>query len=204
MAGCSSSDDELAALDAALGIDPPLAAGHAAELADTDDELAALLDVAPRRQERYTRRGALLASHMRSCRKARGRRAHNLAPHVLQRIDAHNERHAIRAEDVINVADKRRPRIKGKGAWKRWVPAAVQRVSWGTKPIKRLLKKPPRRLRLKQPCAAMVATSASSARSWVYFTRSGHSYVQDCLPPLGPHRSRIKGKRKVGEYRTAL
>jgi hypothetical protein len=177
MARSSGSDDELAALGAALGI-----AGHAAELHDTDDELAAVLDAAPRHQERYRRRGALLAAHMRAVKHARGRRVLHLAPHVLERIDAHNERHAVRAEDVIDVTEKRRPLIKGKGAWKQWVPAAIQRVSWGTKPIKRVLKKPSRRLRRKQPRAAMVATSAASARTWVYFTQSGHSYVQDSPP----------------------
>ena len=180
MARSSGSDDELAALDAALGI-----AGHAAELNDTDDELAAVLDAAPRHQEGYRRRGALLAAHMRAVKCALGRRALHLAPHVFERIDAHSERHAVRTEDFIDVTDKRRPLIKNKGAWRRWVPAAVQRVSWGTKPIKRVLKKPSRRLRLKQPRAAMVAPSAASAHTWVCFTQSGHSYVQDSPPGLG-------------------
>jgi hypothetical protein len=54
-------------------------------------------------------------------------------------IDKHNSQHAVRLADLIDVAETRRPRYRGKGATKRWLPSAVLRSCFG---VRRSIGKP--------------------------------------------------------------
>ena len=55
-------------------------------------------------------------------------------PHVVANIAKHNNCHAIRSCDLINVGERKQRRVKGKGKHRQWLPSAILRCCWGTPP----------------------------------------------------------------------
>ena len=56
---------------------------------------------------------------------------------VEEKIKDHNKRFAIRVTDLIDLDQKRGSRpIKGRGTYKKWVPSAVLRVTYGRGRVK--------------------------------------------------------------------
>ena len=50
-----------------------------------------------------------------------------VAKHTCRQIKMHNARNAVRADDVIDVKGRKRPKITGTGRSKRWLPSACLR-----------------------------------------------------------------------------
>ena len=95
---------------------------------------------------------------------------------VQARVDRHNEHDAIRSNDLINVNEKTRVRERGRGAYRNWLPSAIQRVCWGF-----------RRRLTKKGLASMTAPSVSSARTSAGFHEGNHSHVQDIRDATAHH-----------------
>lgn len=117
--------------------------------------------------ERFRRRGSLLAHHMRAVKHAKGRRPKSLPEHVRAAVARMNARHAVRAGDVVDVDLRGRPKVvRGRGAWKRWLPTAILRACFGIRPPR------VRKSKLPSPLTA-------SARCIAGFYSAGHSYVKE-------------------------
>ncbi len=148
---------------------------------DSDEELGGLIErvlpaVVPR--DRFRQRGAQLCRFMRlrkAC-KAEGR-PKGIAPHVAERIRRHNADLAIRAEDVIDVCEKKPARVYGTGARKLWRPGAILRVCWGIRPRNRSCQKEP------PTASALVA----SARTWAMFCQGNHAYIASVRAAMAEH-----------------
>ena len=86
------------------------------------------------------RKGTAIAKcHAATMRKAKeakaAQRGQVVSSHVQSQIDVMNERHAVRAGDVIDTSDigrqkRRRLRGQGPGAANRWLPTALLRGAW--------------------------------------------------------------------------
>ncbi len=50
-----------------------------------------------------------------------------VAKHTAGQIKAHNANNAVRADDIINVQDRRRRKIAGRGRSRKWLPSACLR-----------------------------------------------------------------------------
>eukprot|EP00974_Lingulodinium_polyedra_P029736 2865871-Lingulodinium_polyedra.AAC.1 len=61
-----------------------------------------------------------------------------VAQHVVDSIARSNERHAVRSEDVVDLAERRPAVAHGKGAWKKWLPQMVLRACWGARPARQI------------------------------------------------------------------
>ena len=70
-----------------------------------------------------------------------------------------NERHAVRAEDVVVITESRPALVKGKGAWKRWLPQMVLRSCWGATPARQIKR---RRITCKQNGTPMAGVATKS------------------------------------------
>ena len=75
------------------------------------------------------------AQHMRQCKEIRQltRLRGRVPQHTADRIDAHNEHNTVRVTDLINLHETRRPRYRGRGAQKRWLPSALLRGAFGVR-----------------------------------------------------------------------
>ena len=76
-------------------------------------------------KEHYTQRGELLCEHMRVCKKLRSEHPKAVAPHVHERIRIYNEDCAVRPEELIDLEQVRKMRLKGRGAYKKWSPTRL-------------------------------------------------------------------------------
>lgn len=96
-------------------------------------------------------------------------------------VRRHNEEHAKTAEDIIDLAQRRPLRVKGRGSYKRWIAPAIQRACWGLRPHRRVakkIKKPRRRLRGKQAIRPPPAPTSASTRFVAVYSRSSPAHVQ--------------------------
>ena len=127
-----------------------------------------------------------MSHHMRRVKLAKGKTSHTVAQHVLERICRHNEQHAVRSDDVIDIAERKPTKVKGKGAYQRWLPQALQRVCWGLRP--RMVHKKFRvSSKQSQPSCRTVAPVASSANVWASFMQGGSSHVQEIRNAMSEH-----------------
>ena len=128
-------------------------------------------------KEKFKWRGHLLAAHMRKIKAAHAKsRPRAVAAHVRDRIQRFNTGHAVREDDLANVDEKKEAKIKGRGAYQRWLPDAIQRSCWGGRP-RTLHKK--WRLRAKQPQPSrVVAPLAISCNAWASFMQGAGTHVQ--------------------------
>ena len=136
---------------------------------DLADVLAAVSSLDMQRAQ-FARRSHLLMKHARACKElARAKRGLQVADHVLQRIEVHNQDMAKTREDIIDVTEKVPVKHRGKGSYRHWVPSALLRVCWGLKPRLRILKnathRPRRRLQGKRCVPRAVAPTVASART---------------------------------------
>jgi hypothetical protein len=139
---------------------------------DSDAELADIIAAARHAEPKFEQRGCLLTRHMRGVKKALNTSAVvKVAPHVERRIEYHNMNLAIRASDIIDVSEKKEPIVRGKGKYRHWLPAALQRVCWGLKPLRIRI-----RVRGKRPHVA--APSSASLRTWAGMCHAGTTYTQ--------------------------
>ena len=117
--------------------------------------------------------------HMRARKReiALGR-APSIAQHTKELINWHNEDHAKTLEEIIDLAQRRRTRIRGSGKCKHWVPMSCLRVCWGLKPRPRICKKPRVRLRGKQTAFRMAAPTSMSTQAWAALSRGPPQYLQ--------------------------
>jgi hypothetical protein len=105
---------------------------------------------------------------------------------VLERILRHNEQHAVRSDDVIDVEERKPTKVKGKGAFKQWLPQALQRVCWGARP--RILHKKFRlSSRQSRPCYRSVAPVANSTNTWASFMQGSSAHVQQIRNAMSEH-----------------
>ena len=140
---------------------------------DSDHDLGDVLAVVnslDMQRARFARRSHLLMKHARACKElARAKRGLQVADHVLQRIEVHNQDMAKTREDIIDVTEKVPVKHRGKGSYRHWVPSALLRVCWGLKPRQRILKiathRPRRRLQGKRCVPRAVAPTVASART---------------------------------------
>ena len=107
-------------------------------------------------------------------RKAMGKKTgRKVANHVMAKVHKYNTRCAVRVSDVIDIEEKKKTKIRGKGKSHLWLPTAVQRVCWGVRPLKQR-----RRTAKTPPANDWCAPSAGSMRGLARFLEAGHSYVQ--------------------------
>lgn len=137
--------------------------------ADSDAEIGIMLEHVAQAQDRfgrYQQRGRLLLCMARKCKALKAKRQ-PVPAHVLQRIRVHNEDMAKTREDLIDLSEKKPAKYRGTGAYKHWVPAAIQRVCWGLRPRKRICKKkrPQKRIRGKRAVTHVAAPAVMSARA---------------------------------------
>ena len=80
----------------------------------------------------FQQRSRALCLHMRR-EKALRRLAQSskVTRQMHLRIRRYNESVAVRQTEVIDVAARNHVKVKGKGAYKRWTPGALQRLCWG-------------------------------------------------------------------------
>ena len=197
------SDDDIGVVLDAVPASPLASQSLAGE---SDEEMGLVLNLVAdsgRRLERYERRGHLLMRMLRHRKQLIGQvRIGRIAPHVLDRIAVHNADYANTASDVIDLSQRRPLKVKGPGKYRVWIPAAVQRCSWGFRPRQKILKRPRRvRLRGKQP--QFVSPTVPSGRTVAYFMRCSHTHVQkhvmlwqscicDCWLQLWKRRCRLR------------
>ena len=165
-----ASDDDLDAMFVALSADS----------SDSDNALDQVVQLAaPLRTERFAQRGVFLCKHMRISKKSRVL-SHTgpVAQHTMQTIDRCNADWAKTAEDVIDLSLRKPLRITGKGAYKRWLPSAIQRACWGLRPRPRICKRPPRRIHKKRP-AQVPAPTTMSTRAYAVSSRAGITHVHN-------------------------
>ena len=123
---------ELAAADNEGSEDAPrqvVPAASLGELVRLGDELPPPAPAA----RMFQQRSRALCLHMRR-EKALRRLAQS--PKVTRQMHLrirryNNESVAVRQTEVIDVAARKHVKVKGKGAYKRWTPGALQRLCWG-------------------------------------------------------------------------
>lgn len=149
----------------------------------SDDDIDHVLQLVQQQcRDRFARRGFLLCQYMRARKRVASlSQAPKIAPHVQALIDQHNSDCAKTLEEVITLSEKKRKVVKGTGAYRKWLPAALQRSCWGLRTRRRVCKTPrlvARRQRGKrrEPAAAPTTTST---RTYAVFSRSSAKYVQD-------------------------
>ena len=151
-------------------------------LDNSDDDIDNVISAAlPLPVERYARRGHLLAAFMRERKKSRGlQRGGNVAAHTQSLIDISNEDLAKSEEQVISINARRPVKIRGRGAYKCWLPEALQRACWGLRPRPRQNKKPRNRITRKGKLKTRAAVPTTmSARACAILSRSSSKYVQE-------------------------
>ena len=79
-------------------------------------------------------------------------------------------------EDIICLSEKRPRKVKGSGAYRRWLPGALQRVCWGRRPS---TSQGRRRIRSKRAVKARTALTASSAKAWTALMQGASSHVRN-------------------------
>jgi hypothetical protein len=73
---------------------------------------------------------------------------------------------AVRQEDTIDPSEKKPQKVKGRGSYKRWLPAAILRACWGLKPRTREVARPRYRIKKKSKCRPhTTAPTVGSART---------------------------------------
>ena len=154
-----------------------------------DDGTDALLDVLRHSSALsacFVRRSSLLTRHMRGVKRAWGKaKGLSLAPHVLDRIRKHNRDHAVRPCDVIDVTEKKRKVVKGRGKYRFWMPSAILRVCFGKRLRANLIVQ--RRVRGKRNPHFVVAPTAASTRIYASFYDAGGSYIQKLRNAVAEH-----------------
>ena len=113
--------------------------------ADSDAELDTLCQIvkSSHKTTAFKQRGAELLRVARMAKTLKHlKRAPKVAPHVAQRIEKHNRSFAKTLEDHIDLQEKRPVKIKGRGAYKRWLPSALLRACWGPRNTKRVCQRP--------------------------------------------------------------
>ena len=178
----SDSDDAFDFVLQELGAQQGIADDPQAE--DSDREMDRMLEVVREgHRDRYSRRGFLLCQYMRKCKLVSSlSQQPKVAQHIQDLISRYNKESAKTLEEVIDLSEKKRTVMRGRGAYKRWLPAAPQRACWGLKPRKRINKRKQvvrRRLRGKRRPQAPAAPTTASTRVYAVFTRSSGKYVQD-------------------------
>ena len=136
----------------------------------SDDEWEEL-NVLVRRVNRCTdtvaHRGPLSTKYARISRslKLARQHRHQVSLRVRRLVERYNGRHAKTEEELINLDERKRPIQQGRGAYKRWLPAALLRVCWGLRPERRPRKKrlPATRLRSKSSLSAASQKRAPAA-----------------------------------------
>ena len=100
----------------------------------------------------------------RSLKLARQHR-HQVSLRVRRLVERYSGRHANTEEELINLDERKRSIQQGRGAYKRWLPAALLRVCWGLRPERRPRKKwlPATRLRSKSSLSAASQKRAPAA-----------------------------------------
>ena len=168
------SDDELGAMLAAA---PPSPAA-----ADSDDDIAFLVDAVAAQdmaEDRYAFRGHRLCRMMRERKGLIGQaRPGKVAPHVLANIAAANADWAKTEENLIDLTQRKPPRLKGRGKYRQWIPAALQRACWGLRPRPRVAKKVKRRRAALPRRRVAPAPTVTSTHMYSVFARAAGTHVQ--------------------------
>jgi hypothetical protein len=126
MAGSSLDVDDLDELFA-------IAVGAQTAVGSPDDSLADLSACAAlaTTTKKYEQRSAALTQHMRDCKEiARLARGPAVAEHSGAKLARHNAL-AVRPQELINLAERKEPTLKGKGAYKVWLTGGLLRCCFG-------------------------------------------------------------------------
>ncbi len=105
-----------------------------------------------------------------------------MSNYVLQEIEKHNEDFAVRLRDRIVATAKRRPRIAGRGAEKKWTPGATARAVFGRGYLKPVV---PKRLRIVKKRKEVSRNQvASSERALAACFAAAHGHIQNLRDAL--------------------
>ena len=138
-----------------------------------------------RQCEQPQHRGRVSTKIARLGRKAKlaARRKAQVNDRIAGLIKRYNEHFAKTAEEVIDLDQQKLPAAKGRGAYKQWLPSALLRVCWGSKPRRRVLRRGvPRFKRLRQKTSGVkapkvAAPTVSSTRSWAREMNSSTTHI---------------------------
>ena len=168
------ADDSDADLGHVLGAVAPIGR-------NSDADMAEVAEAAQRRcRERFCRHSRLLAQHTRACKELRRlSRLGQVAPHVEASIERRSQDFAKTPEDLILVTEKKPRVIRGRGAYKKRLQTALQRVCWGVKLRIRARQKcrPTRRIRGKRALASATAPTTASTRIYALLGQSSSKHA---------------------------